>query len=73
MGTLNWRKASRSSSSGGDCVEVADHCGTVLVRDTEQPAQALKLYEFIDAETRAGNKLLIRDEQGNDYVVKLLF
>lgn len=35
--------------------------------------RALKLYEFIDAEMRAGNKILIRDEDGKDYVVKLLF
>lgn len=35
--------------------------------------QALKLYEFIDAETRAGNRVLIRDEDGKDYVVKLLY
>jgi hypothetical protein len=35
--------------------------------------QALKLYEFIDSEIRAGNKILIRDEDGQDYIVKLLF
>ncbi len=36
MDTLNWRKASRSASNGGDCVEVANIDGTVLVRDTKQ-------------------------------------
>ena len=35
--------------------------------------QALKLYEFIDAELRAGNKVLIRDEGGQDSLVKLLY
>jgi hypothetical protein len=35
--------------------------------------RALKLYEFVDAEIRAGNRLLIRDEEGNDYLVKLLY
>ena len=33
---MNWRKASRSAANGGDCVEVADREGTVLVRDTKQ-------------------------------------
>ncbi len=35
--------------------------------------RALRLYEFIDAEIRAGNKLLIRDEEGKDYLIKLLY
>jgi hypothetical protein len=35
--------------------------------------RALRLYEFIDSEIRAGNKILIRDEEGEDYVVKLLY
>ncbi|MEU5949267.1 DUF397 domain-containing protein [Micromonospora sp. NPDC047465] len=31
-----WRKSTRSSSNGGDCVEVADNLpGVVLVRDTK--------------------------------------
>ncbi|WP_326557847.1 DUF397 domain-containing protein [Micromonospora sp. NBC_01796] len=31
-----WRKSSRSGSSGGNCVEVADNLpGRVLVRDTK--------------------------------------
>jgi hypothetical protein len=38
MGTtddgLRWRKASRSAGNGGGCVEIADHAGTVHVRDT---------------------------------------
>lgn len=31
-----WRKSSKSSGNGGDCVEVADNLlGVVLVRDTK--------------------------------------
>lgn len=29
-----WRKSSYSDGNGGNCVEVADSRGTVLVRDT---------------------------------------
>jgi hypothetical protein len=33
-----WRKSTRSSSNGGDCVEVADNLpGVVLVRDSKDP------------------------------------
>jgi uncharacterized protein DUF397 len=32
-----WRKSSRSDTSGGDCVEVADLAGTVGVRDSKNP------------------------------------
>jgi len=35
MDALNWRKASYSASNGGGCVEVADHNGMILVRDTK--------------------------------------
>jgi hypothetical protein len=34
MDILNWRKA-RASAANGDCIEVADHDGAVLVRDTK--------------------------------------
>jgi Domain of unknown function (DUF397) len=30
-----WRKSSYSGGQGGNCVEVADHAGRVLVRDTK--------------------------------------
>ncbi len=30
----NWRKSSYSDGNGGNCVEVADTTGVVLVRDT---------------------------------------
>ncbi|MEU7571780.1 DUF397 domain-containing protein [Micromonospora sp. NPDC049240] len=33
-----WRKSNRSSSNGGDCVEVADNLpGVVGVRDSKDP------------------------------------
>lgn len=35
MNSLNWRKPSYSGGQGGDCVEVADTTGRVLVRDTK--------------------------------------
>ncbi|RAO12562.1 DUF397 domain-containing protein [Micromonospora noduli] len=34
-----WRKSTRSSSNGGDCVEVADNLpGVVAVRDSKDPS-----------------------------------
>ncbi|HEU5029281.1 MAG TPA: DUF397 domain-containing protein, partial [Spirillospora sp.] len=35
--TATWRKASRSASNGGECVEVADFAGVVAVRDSKDP------------------------------------
>ncbi|QOC95204.1 DUF397 domain-containing protein [Micromonospora craniellae] len=36
MSGATWRKSTRSSGNGGDCVEVADNLpGVVLVRDTK--------------------------------------
>lgn len=32
---LSWRKSSLSGTNGGECVEVADHDRTILVRDTK--------------------------------------
>ena len=32
-----WRKSSRSDSSGGACVEVADLASAVAVRDSKDP------------------------------------
>ena len=31
---MNWRKATYSGDSGGNCVEVASAAGRVMVRDT---------------------------------------
>lgn len=35
---IEWRKASRSSSNGGACVEVATLPDQVMVRDSKDPA-----------------------------------
>ena len=36
---VRWRKSSRSSGNGGNCVEVADNLrGVVGVRDSKDPA-----------------------------------
>lgn len=37
MENLKWRKASYSSSSGGDCVEVAPLPNGIAVRDSKNP------------------------------------
>ncbi|MGI5323613.1 DUF397 domain-containing protein [Actinomadura nitritigenes] len=34
---LVWRKASRSTAEGDNCVEVADGTGVVAVRDSKDP------------------------------------
>lgn len=33
-----WRKASRSTSNGGNCVEVAGVPGTTAIRDSKDPS-----------------------------------
>jgi hypothetical protein len=33
-----WRKSQRSSSTGGDCVEVANFHGSIGVRDSKNPS-----------------------------------
>lgn len=38
QGKLCWRKASRSSGTGSECVEVADLGDGVAVRDSKNPA-----------------------------------
>ncbi|WP_026341254.1 DUF397 domain-containing protein [Actinomadura atramentaria] len=35
---IQWRKASHSNSSGGNCVELGDLSGAVGVRDSKDPA-----------------------------------
>jgi hypothetical protein len=32
---IGWRKSTYSSGNGGNCVEVADTSGTVLIRDSK--------------------------------------
>ncbi|MCG5444325.1 DUF397 domain-containing protein [Micromonospora sp. NIE79] len=40
-----WRKSTRSSGNGGDCVEVADNLpGIVGVRDSKDPAGAALVF-----------------------------
>ena len=34
--SVSWRKSSYSENGGANCVEVAGHDGTVMVRDTKQ-------------------------------------
>ncbi|GGV02226.1 hypothetical protein GCM10010182_19810 [Actinomadura cremea] len=37
LSNAQWRKASRSLSNGGECVELARLPGTVAVRDSKDP------------------------------------
>lgn len=37
LSTAKWRKASRSSSNGGNCVELARIADTVAIRDSKDP------------------------------------
>ena len=37
METLTWRKASRSTANGGNCVEVTRTRGEILTRDSKNP------------------------------------
>lgn len=40
-----WRKSSRSSGNGGQCVEVADNIpGSVAVRDSKNPSGPVLLF-----------------------------
>ncbi|MEW2357657.1 DUF397 domain-containing protein [Spirillospora sp. NPDC029432] len=34
---VHWRKSSRSSGQGGQCVELADLAGAIAVRDSKDP------------------------------------
>jgi hypothetical protein len=38
-----WRKSSRSGGNGGACVEVGQHGGSVLVRDSKSEDRSLAL------------------------------
>lgn len=37
LSTATWRKSSRSSGNGGDCVELARISDTVAIRDSKNP------------------------------------
>ncbi|MEV4281073.1 DUF397 domain-containing protein [Actinoplanes xinjiangensis] len=43
-GPLTWRKSRRSS--GGQCVEVANHGGSVFVRDSKNPSGPVLTFEI---------------------------
>ena len=34
---MKWRKASRTTANGGDCVEIADLDRSIAVRDSKHP------------------------------------
>lgn len=55
MSPLQWRKSSRSSSEGGNCVELADVGRGVAVRDSKNPGQAHLTF------SRVGFSRLVRD------------
>ncbi|TDD59851.1 DUF397 domain-containing protein [Actinomadura darangshiensis] len=38
LSKARWRKASRSSASGSDCVELAHAAGVIAVRDSKNPS-----------------------------------
>ncbi|MFC9969990.1 DUF397 domain-containing protein [Spirillospora sp. NPDC127200] len=38
LSKATWRKASRSTANGGNCVEVASVPGTVAIRDSKDPS-----------------------------------
>ena len=71
--TPAWRKSSYSGSSGGDCVEVADIVGAVMVRDTKN-RDALTLtfppraWEAFTAATSAWRKSSYSGGSGGDCV-----
>jgi hypothetical protein len=44
LSRANWRKASYSSSNGGQCVEVADGGTAVAVRDSKDPGGSMLVF-----------------------------
>ncbi|WP_405448130.1 DUF397 domain-containing protein [Streptomyces achromogenes] len=45
LSTATWRKSSRSNTTGGDCVEVADNIPSVVpVRDSKAPARGALVF-----------------------------
>ncbi|WP_106398785.1 DUF397 domain-containing protein [Actinocorallia populi] len=40
-----WRKSSRSSHEGGNCVEVAELSGKIGVRDSKNPSTHMHAFE----------------------------
>jgi Domain of unknown function (DUF397) len=58
-----WRKSSYSGTQGGNCVEVAGHDGTILVRDTKDHG---RVHRFTPASWRAFVAALRNRESGLD-------
>jgi hypothetical protein len=54
---MSWRKSSYSGGSGGNCVEVADQAGRVLIRDTQQGGTGPVLRFSADAWRRFAGEL----------------
>lgn len=49
---LGWRKSSFSGNGGASCVEVADHDGMILVRDTKDHGRG-PIHRYTPDEWRA--------------------
>jgi hypothetical protein len=49
---LRWRKSTFSGANGGGCVEVADHNGMILVRDTKEHGRG-PVHRYTPEEWRA--------------------
>ncbi len=46
---MSWRKASRSSDSGANCVEIAATPGTVAIRDSKNPDGVMLTLNYMEA------------------------
>jgi Domain of unknown function (DUF397) len=57
---MSWRKSSYSGGSGGNCVEVADQAGRVLVRDTKENGTGPTLRFSVDAWRRFAGQVRAR-------------
>ncbi len=49
---LRWRKSTFSGANGGGCIEVADHDGMIMVRDTKNHGPG-PVHRYTPAEWRA--------------------
>lgn len=52
VSSVRWRKSSFSGGNGGGCVEVANHDGYILVRDTKDHGHG-PIHRYTPAEWRA--------------------
>jgi hypothetical protein len=44
---VKWRKSSRSSAQGGDCVELAGLAGLIAVRDSKNPTGPVLTFDVV--------------------------